>query len=144
MRIESAATTTVPAKTLYATIADLRHRPQWLHEMSDVDAPAGPIHAGTRFTANSSLLLHTFHGVSDVKHADGDGTLVEEVHLGARFVSTWSVEPTATGSVVRHRIDLDLPTGPLGWAARLVLGWRLRRMSRRSLKLLSEVVSQSS
>ena len=125
------------ADVVYAAVADLRQRPHWLTEMSDVDAPATPAEPGTRFTATSSLLLHSFHGASDVREADGVSRLSEEVHLGARFRSTWTVEPSPGGSVLRHRIELDLPTGPLGWLARIVLGWRLRRMSRRSLHLLA-------
>lgn len=125
------------ADVVYAAVADLRDRPRWLTEMSDVDAPGTPAQAGTRFTATSSLLMHSFHGASDVQEADGASRLSEEVHLGARFRSTWTVEPSPTGSILRHRIELDLPTGPLGWIARVLLGWRLRRMSRHSLRLLA-------
>jgi hypothetical protein len=132
-----------PADAVYAAVTDLRARPRWLTEMSDVEAPPGPVEPGTRFSANSALLLHTFHGVSEVQAADGGTSLVEEVHIGARFHSTWTIEPTATGSVLRHRIDVDLPTGPLGWLARAVLGWRLRRMTRHSLAVLADRLSRA-
>src|SRR5690349_10244804 len=132
MRIETTATMASAPDAVYAAIADLQGRPRWLTEMSDVDAPATPAGAGTHFTANSSLLLHRFHGASHVEVADANRRFVEEVHLGARFVSEWTVEPHEEGTVLRHRIDLDLPAGPLGWVARTLLGWRLRRMSRHS------------
>jgi hypothetical protein len=138
--IETESTMPASPDVVYSAVADLRDRPRWLTEMSDVVAKVNPAQAGTRFTATSSLLLHRFHGASDVQVADGSRTVVEEVHLGARFLSKWTVDPAATGTVLRHSIELDLPTGPLGWAARLILGWRLRRMSRRSLRLLAEIV----
>jgi hypothetical protein len=144
MLIETESAMPAPADAVYAAVADLRGRPAWLTEMSDVDAPAGRPEAGTRFTATSSLLMHSFHGASDVREADGVSRFSEEVHLGARFHSTWTIEPTASGSVLRHRIELDLPTGPLGWIARIALGWRLRQMSRRSLRLLAKQISPAS
>jgi hypothetical protein len=144
MLIESQSAMPASADDVYAAVADLRQRPTWLTEMSEVDAPPGPAQAGTRFTATSSLLLHSFHGASDVREADGVSRLTEEVHLGARFQSTWTIVPTPTGSVLRHRIELDLPTGPLGWIARIALGWRLRQMSRRSLRLLARRLSSAS
>src|SRR5258705_1337375 len=107
MLIETEAPMPASADVVYAAVADLRERPQWLTEMSAVDAPAGPAQTGTRFTATSSLLLHSFHGASDVREADGTSRLREEVHLGARFLSTWTVEAAPTGSVLRHRIELD-------------------------------------
>ena len=143
MRIESESRIAAPTDAVYAAVTDLRRRPTWLHEMSEVDAPDGPASPGTRFTATSSLLLHRFHGASHVDEANGASRVSEEVHLGARFRSTWTIEPSPTGSVLRHQIDLDLPTGPLGWAARLILGRRLRRMSRRSLGLLAAELSSS-
>jgi hypothetical protein len=144
MRIETSATMPAPADAVYAAVADLRGRPRWLTEMSDVDAPPSPATAGTHFTARSSLLLHSFHGASAVEEADGRSRFREEVHLGARFKSEWTIEPAAAGAVVlRHTIDLDLPSGPLGWLARVMLGRRLRQMSRRSQALLAEQLSRS-
>ena len=133
-----------PPAAVYDAVADLRHRPAWLTEMSDVDAPSGPARAGTRFTATSSILMHRFHGTSCVEVADGTTHLTEEVHIGARFRSTWTVEPAGDGATLRHTIELDLPTGPLGWLLRGVLGWRLRRMSNRSLRLLAARLSRAS
>jgi hypothetical protein len=139
--IETESTIPAAPERVYRAVADARDRPQWLTEMSDVDAPEGPVQPGTRFTATSSLLLHSFHGASEVHEADGISRVSEEVHLGARFHSTWTIVPSPTGSVLRHRIELDLPTGPLGWLARVVLGRRLRRMSQRSLGLLATQLS---
>jgi polyketide cyclase/dehydrase/lipid transport protein len=142
--IESDAVIPAPPADVYAAVADLAGRPTWLTEMSDVDAPPGPATPGTRFTASSALLMHRFHGVSEICDADGVSMLSEDVHLGARFHSTWWVESTDTGAVLRHRIDLDLPRGPLRVVIGPLLAWRLRRMSRRSLRILAARLSQAS
>jgi hypothetical protein len=142
--IASEATIAAPPDIVYAAVADLRARPRWLTEMADVDAPEGSAVPGTRFTATSSLLLHQFHGVSDVTDADGSRRLSEDVHLGARFRSTWWIDATEGGASLRHHIELELPRGPLRVVIGPLLAWRLRRMSRRSLRLLSGELSRAS
>lgn len=140
MLIESSAAMAASPDEVYAAVTDIDTRPLWLREISDVEpAPDGP-----RFNATSSLLLHRFHGASQVTHSDAPRQLVEDVHLGARFRSTWTVTPSATGSALTHRIELELPAGPLGWVARMLLGWRLRQMSRKSLRLLAVRLSSAS
>lgn len=144
MLIASEATIAAPPDAVYAVVADLRGRPRWLTEMADVDAPNGPAGVGTRFTATSSLLLHQFRGVSEVVAADGATRISEDVHLGARFRSTWWIESAPAGARLRHHIELDLPRGPLRLIVGPLLAWRLRRMSRRSLRLLGETLSRAS
>jgi len=75
---------------VYAVLADLSSRPNWLAELRHVDAPPGPATAGTRFTGESSLLFHDFAGVSEVVIAEPGKALEEHVLLGARMVSRWT------------------------------------------------------
>jgi hypothetical protein len=126
---------------VYAVLADLSSRPAWLAELRRVDAPPGPAAVGTRFTGESSLLFHDFAGVSEVVTAEPGRELAEEVLLGARMVSRWTLENDgATRTRVTHVIEIDFPTGPLGRLERWVLRRRLAQLQRRSLAGLGDVV----
>lgn len=143
MRIEAEQQVAATAEQVYARIADIGGRPRWLIELRRVDSNqiAAP---GVRFTGASRFAFHELHGASEVKVADAVAEIVEEVHIGARFVSTWTVTPNADGATVSHRLDLDLPRGPLAFVGRLLFGRSLRRMSKRGLEKLAELLSQAS
>ena len=106
-------------------------------ELVEVDAAPGPVGAGDRFNGRSSILFHDFIGASLVTEAEPGRHLAEEVVIGARFVSRWEVTPTATGSTVHHRIDVEFPAGPFSPLERWVLRRRLLRMQRESLANLA-------
>ena len=106
-------------------------------ELVEVDAAPGPVGAGDRFNGRSSILFHDFIGASEVTEAEPGRCLAEEVVIGARFVSRWEVTPTATGSTVHHRIDVEFPAGPFSPLERWVLRRRLLRMQRESLANLA-------
>ena len=128
------------AGAVYAVLADLSSRPNWLAELRKVDAPPGPATAGTRFTGESSLLFHDFAGVSEVVVAEPGRALEEHVLLGARMVSRWTLENDGVARTrVTHEIDIDFPTGPLGRIERWVLRRRLGQLQRRSLAALAGV-----
>lgn len=125
---------------VYAVLADLRSRPDWLAELRTVNAPPGRATTGTRFTGESSLLFHNFAGVSEVVVAEPGKALEEHVLLGARMVSRWTLERDgATRTRVTHVIDIDFPTGPLGRIERWVLRRRLGQLQRHSLAALAAV-----
>ena len=130
------------AGAVYAVLADLSSRPDWLAELRRVDAPPGPATTGTRFTGESSLLFHDFAGASEVVVAEPGKALEEHVLLGARMVSRWTLERDgAARTRVTHVIDIDFPTGPLGRLERWVLRRRLGQLQRRSLAALADVAS---
>ena len=131
------------AAAAYALVADVARRPEWLRELKRVDGPGRPVVEGDRFQGESSLLLHDFIGTSEVTKAEPGRALVEEVVLGARFVSEWTFEPAGHGATVTHRVDIDFPGGPFGRLERWVLRRRLAAMQRSSLRALAEAVSRA-
>lgn len=123
---------------VWALVADASRRPGWMTELRRVDAPPGPVEEGDRFVGESSILFHDFVGASEVTAANAGKLLVEEVVIGARFVSRWEVTPAGPGrTTVRHSIDVEFPAGPFSAIERWVLRRRLLRMQRASLQNLS-------
>jgi uncharacterized protein YndB with AHSA1/START domain len=139
LRIERSEAVGAPPDAVYALVADVGRRTEWLAELRRIDAPPGPVGEGTRFTGQSSLLWHDFVGTSEVVRAEPGQALAEEVFLGARFTSEWEFTPSpdGRGTVVRHCVSIDFPNGPLGRLERWVLRRRMRTLQRTSLTALA-------
>lgn len=112
-------------------------------ELVRVEAMPGPVAAGDRFTGQSSILFHDFIGVSEVSRVEQDTTIVEEVVIGARFVSRWQLVAEGAGTRVHHTIDVEFPAGPFSRLERWVLRRRLIRMQRQSLANLARQLARS-
>ena len=129
---------------VWALVADASQRPGWMTELRRVDARPGAVEEGDRFVGESSILFHDFVGASEVTVADPPKLLVEEVVIGARFVSRWEVAPAASGhTTVRHSIVVEFPAGPFSRLERWVLRRRLLRMQQVSLRNLATQLSRS-
>jgi uncharacterized membrane protein len=142
VRIRRDAVVLAGPDEVYKLIADLPRRPEWLAEIQRVDAE-GVAEPGVRFTGESSLLLHDFVGESVVVGAEPGRRLTEHIVLGARLVSTWTLEPAGDGTRVRHEIDIDFPHGPLGRLERWLLCRRMMRMQRKSLRSLAALLDRA-
>jgi hypothetical protein len=139
--VDHAADVPAPPAAVWALLADPTRRPSWMTELKRVDAVPGPLAVGDRFEGQSSILLHDFIGASEVTDAEPDALLVEEVVIGARFISRWEVSASGAGSsTVRHTIDVQFPDGPFSPLERWVLRRRLLRMQRASLRNLARTV----
>ncbi len=107
-------------------------------ELRSVEASPGEVEVGDRFHGQSSILLHDFIGTSEVMEVDRGRVLVEEVVIGARFVSRWELTADGAGATcVRHTIDVEFPAGPFSPIERWVLRRRLLRMQKASLRNLA-------
>ena len=137
LSVDHATEVAATADDVWAVLADASSRPSWMTELVEVDAAPGPVDVGDRFAGRSSILLHDFLGQSEVTEAEPGRTLVEDVVIGARFVSRWEVRPTARGAEVHHTIDVTFPAGPFSGLERWVLRRRLLRMQRQSLANLA-------
>jgi hypothetical protein len=110
-------------------------------ELVAVDAAPGLVTAGDRFDGRSRILAHDFLGASEVTDVQPCCHLEEQVVIGARFVSRWTLAPQADGTTqVHHTIDVDFPEGPFSALERWVLRRRLLRMQRQSLRNLDRVL----
>lgn len=67
----------------------------------------------------------------------------QDVIVGVRMRVTYSVTPTSGGSIIRHRMEADLPTGIAGSVLSLLLGWRLKRMQNSLLTALSRATGSA-
>ncbi len=132
-----------PPAAVYALVADLQRRPEWLRELQCVDPGAGIATEGTRFEGESRLFLHRFPGAGEVVRAEPGAVLSERVHIGARLVSDWTFTATPDGRTrVRHGMEVTLPGGPLGRIERLVLRRRIASLQRASLAALDSLASE--
>lgn len=129
------------ADDIYRLIADARRRSEWMVELTDTHGAQSPVRSGDRFDGDARFLGHTFLGRSEVDDAVPAERVAETVVIGARFTSEWSLHDAGDGRTeVVHRIAIDFPRGPLGWAMRVLLSWRLRWMQRTSLRRLARLV----
>ena len=137
LSVDRSTAVSAPPEAVWALIAEPSTRPSWMTELVRVEAAAGPLSVGDRFTGQSSILFHDFVGASEVTEAEPGKVLAEEVVIGARFVSRWEVMPTATGSRVHHAIEVQFPAGPFSFIERWVLARRLLRMQKSTLRNLA-------
>lgn len=136
-RIECSAPVAAPPDEVYAVIADIARRPEWLSELRRVEPPAGPVEVGTRFTAQPEVMFHRLAGHSEVVRVEPGRALAEEIHVGTRFLSEWELVPAAGGTVVRHCMTIEFPGGPLSRLERWVLRRRVASLQRKSLEALA-------
>lgn len=134
-----------PAEVVYRLIADPQRRAEWLPELESADAPSRLLAEGDRFDGYTSLPGHRFVGTSVVTSARPPLELSERVTVGARFTTTWRVEPSADddGVVVTHTIDVELPTGAIGRIEARVLTWWIGRTQRAGLRRLVRLASDA-
>ncbi len=141
-RVAQSAEVAAPPEEVYAVLADIGRRPEWLTELRQVEAPAGPVEVGTRFTAQPSMLLHHLVGHSEIVRAEPGEAMAEEIHVGARFLSEWELVPSAGGrTLVRHTMTVDFPGGPFSRLERWVLRRRVAVMQKKSLDALAALLS---
>lgn len=135
--VDHAMDVAAPPGEVWAVLADPSTRPSWMTELTEVDAAPGPVAVGDRFNGRSSIFFHDFIGASEVTESQPGRRLVEEVVIGARFVSRWDVTATSAGATVHHTIDVEFPVGPFSPIERFILRRRLLRMQRQSLANLA-------
>ena len=132
-----------PPHRVYELIADAHARSTWLPELHAVSgAPDRELREGDRFVGVASLLGHRFVGNSEVVEATPGHRIAEEVVIGARFRTAWTVTTDTDGSCrVSHDIDVEFPQGPFGRLERWVLTRVLDRLQRQGLKRLAQQAS---
>jgi hypothetical protein len=119
-------------------LAYLRAPATWSSWQSEIVATHGPEVVGEGDVVNGDARLLGFDvtGHSSVLKVSPE-EFQEEVIVGVRMRVTYSVKPIASGSVITHRMEADLPAGLAGSVLSLLLGWRLKRMQKGLLRRLA-------
>lgn len=118
---------------------DRIRKPQtWPEWQSEIVAVTGPeiLSEGDVVDGDARLLGFDVTGRSTTLTAS-ESSFEEDVVVGVRMRVTYSVTPSASGSIITHRMEADLPTGIAGSLLSLLLGRRLKKMQRDLLAALS-------
>jgi hypothetical protein len=118
-------------------LAYLRAPATWSSWQSEIVATQGPaaVDEGDVVNGDARLLGFDVTGHSTVLKVSSE-EFQEEVIVGVRMRVMYSVKPIASGSVITHRMEADLPAGLAGSVLSLLLGWRLKRMQKALLRKL--------
>jgi hypothetical protein len=141
-KVKSSASVEAPADVVYGIIADYRNGhphilPRKYFEWLEVEQ--GGRGAGTVIRFQMRVLGQTRVLRAVVSEPDPGRMLVETDTGGAGPVTTFTVEPTDSGSQVTINSELTSAGGPLGVLERLVLKRILRRVFARELEQLGRV-----
>lgn len=140
--VKASASVEAPANVVYGIIADYRHGhphilPRKYFEWLEVEQ--GGRGAGTVIRFQMRLLGQTRVLRAVVSEPDPGRVLVETDTGGAGPVTTFTVEPTDSGSQVTIQTELSSAGGPVGFLERLVLRRILRHVFARELEQLGRV-----
>ena len=116
--------------------------PRWQSEIVSTSGP-GTVDEGDVVDGAARLLGFNVTGRSAVTKVSSE-VLTEDVIVGVRMRVTYSVTRHASGSIITHRMEADLPTGIAGSLLSLFLGWRLKRMQTALLAALSREAGSGS
>ncbi len=118
-----------------AAITAPHRRSSWQPEIVAMRGPE-KLGAGDEQEGDAKMLGFRVQGKSTAVRAE-QRVFEEDVIVGVRMRITYEIEPTPTGSRIQHRLEADLPGGPIGGLLSLLLRWRLRQMQRASLEGLA-------
>ena len=128
-----------------ALMARIRTPASWPEWQSEILATEGPAWAdeGDVVAGKASMLGFEVDGQSHTVKAN-DTEYIEDVVVGVGMRVVYSVEETATGSRLTHRLECDLPGGPLGTVLSFFLRRRFVKMERELLKRLAQTTDEVS
>lgn len=109
--------------------------PEWQSEILSVEGPA-TVSEGDVVSGKAAMLGFEVDGQSHTVSATGD-EYVEDVVVGVGMRVTYSAEETGTGTRLTHRLECELPGGPLGNLLSFFLKRRFKKMERDLLERLA-------
>lgn len=140
--IEDEITVDAAVETVMAKIRDATSWPRWQSEIRSVSGPR-KIEVGDEVTGEARFAGFDVEGVSLARKVD-DTVFVEDVTVGVRMQIFYEVSRSGSATVIRHRLEANLPGGPLGSVLSLLLKRRLRKMQKRLLRRLGAQASEGS
>lgn len=93
----------------------------------------GTLHEGDVQEGRAHMLGFDVQGKSTAVRIE-ERCFEEDVVVGVRMKLTYELVPSAQGVVVTHRLEAELPRGPLGRLLSVFLRRRLKRMQETSLE----------
>lgn len=109
--------------------------PEWQSEILSVEGPAR-VSEGDVVAGKAAMLGFEVDGQSHTVSAD-ETRYVEDVVVGVGMRVTYGVEETGGGTRLTHRLECELPGGPLGSVLSFFLKRRFKKMERELLKRLA-------
>ncbi len=109
--------------------------PAWQPEIVAADGPE-VLETGDEVSGPARLLGFHVDGRAHVLSVD-EGALEQDVLVGVRMRVRYEVRPGPSGSVVTHRLAVQLPSGAAGWFLSVFLRPRLRRLQAQALGRLA-------
>ena len=116
--------------------------PEWQSEILSVEGPSR-VAEGDVVTGKASMLGFEVDGQSQTV-LTSDKQYVEEVVVGVGMRVTYAVEEIAGGTRLTHRLESELPGGPLGSVLSFFLKRRFKKMERDLLDRLARCVNDVS
>jgi hypothetical protein len=116
----------------------IRRPATWPAWQPEIVAAEGPevLAAGDEVSGPARLLGFHVDGRARVMSVD-EGALEQDVLVGVRMRVRYEVRPGPSGSVVTHRLAVQLPSGVSGQLLSLFLRPRLRRLQAQALERLA-------
>lgn len=137
-RFELEASAPVPAspQEVLRRITSPATWPEWQLEIDSTEGP-GILETGDVVVGKASMLGFQVDGQS-VAAEVSDSSFREDVVVGVAMTVTYSVRATSTGSVLTHRLESELPGGPVGSLLSFFLKRRFKKMQSTVLERLAE------
>ena len=135
---EHSMTARCSADEMMARLLDAGQWPAWQPEIVSTEGPerVGP---GDVVSGRARMLGFGVQGRSIALHV-GPTSFEEDVVVGVALRVRYEVRPEGDRCVVVHRIESDLPGGPMGRLLAFFLRGRLRRMQKMAV---ARLVAQS-
>lgn len=122
-------------ESVIATVLDPSTWPSWQPEIVSTEGPA-PLASGDIVHGRARMLGFGVEGRSIAVEA-GPVSFEEDVVVGVRMRVRYEARRAPEGTVLVHRLEADLPTGPAGRALALLLRRRLKKLQRSALSELA-------
>jgi hypothetical protein len=140
--IEDEITVGATSDAVMTEILDATRWPTWQSEIQSISGPPR-IQAGDEITGDARLVGFDVEGVSQALEA-GDGKFVENVIVGVRMRVAYEISENGGRTIIKRRLEANLPGGVLGRMLTAVLKRKLRRMQKDVLESLAAQASKGS
>lgn len=134
--LERSADIDGPPEAVLGRITSPSTWPEWQLEIDSTEGPAS-LSTGDVVKGKASMLGFEVDGQS-VASSVTESSFTEQVVVGVAMTVTYTVRPGPAGTVLTHRLETELPGGPLGRLLSFFLRRRFKKMQSTLLQRLAE------